>query len=62
MGVAIQRTQVGTQTIPVVITAAKAQDGTLTLRIEDSAGAADYPVSQTAMIALGNTLIAVANA
>lgn len=62
MAVAIQRVLVGSTTIPIVITAAKSQDGSLILRIEDSAGATDCPMSQSAMIALGNTLIAVANA
>jgi hypothetical protein len=61
MAVAIQRIQVGAETIPVVITAAQAQDGTLTLRIEDAAGATDCPMTKPAMIALGNALIAVAN-
>lgn len=62
MAIAIQRVQVGSMTIPIVITAGKEQEGTLTLRIEDQAGATECQMTQAAMIALGNALIAVANA
>jgi hypothetical protein len=62
MAAAISRIAVGMQTIPVVIVAAKAQDGTLTLRIEDAAGATDCPMTAQEMTNLANAILAVVNA
>jgi len=61
MAAATSRTQVGTQTVPVILVAAKAQDGSLTLRIEYLYGAVDCTISQAALIALGNSMITIAN-